>query len=61
MKRRYVRVTFSDGDSLETWINGTEATVRDYYLNNWFNHGDTEAHPADKMVRGVRVEFLEGG
>lgn len=59
---RSIRVTFDDGNSLETSINGTEAEIERYYLGNvdGFQFGDTDAHPADKLARAVQVEFLDG-
>ncbi len=56
---RPIKVTFSDGDTLHTSINGTDEEINRHYLGQWFNHGDTWTHPADKMVRAVKVEFLE--
>jgi hypothetical protein len=54
--RRTIRVTFADGNTLATDINGTEQEIRDYYLNNYFNLGDDTR---DNMQRGVSVEFLD--
>lgn len=56
---RTVKVTFTDGNTIVTSINGTEQEIRDYYTKNSFNFGDNEEHPADNMQRGVTVEFLE--
>ncbi len=55
---RAIRVHFSDGNTITTEINGTEETIREYYVGNEFNHGDTDEHPADKVVTATRVEFL---
>jgi hypothetical protein len=49
-----IRVHFDNGDTLETSINGTDAEIRAYYLDNMFNLG----HEDDVMVRAVRVDFL---
>lgn len=57
--RRTVRVDFADGNHLVTDINGTEQEIRDYYAGQFFNFGDTEEHPADRMVEAVRVTFLD--
>ena len=48
-QRRYIRVTFEDGDYLETPINGTVQNICDYYHKNWFNPNG----------KGVQVEFLQ--
>jgi len=56
---RTVKVTFADGNTITTRINGTEAEVRRYYLGQVFNFGDTEEHPADNLQRAVSVEFLD--
>lgn len=50
------KVTFEDGNSLTTGFNGTLQDAESYYLNNDFQFGDTDEHPADKLVRGVKVE-----
>ena len=49
-----VRVTFSDGDSLTTSINGTPEEIRAYYIGQTFNLGTV----ADRLVQAVKVEFL---
>ena len=53
-----VRVTFEDGNTIETRINGTKEEVRKYYIGNYFNFGDCERIPVDKMVKATKVEFL---
>lgn len=52
--RHCVKVTFANGNSLVSTINGTEAEVRAYYMNNQFNLGVVE----DNMQSAVSVEFL---
>ena len=56
-----IKVTFSDGNTIHTRINGTDAEIRRYYLGQGqvFNFGDTDAHPKDKLVTAVKVEFNE--
>jgi hypothetical protein len=54
-----IRVTFSDGNTIETSINGTDEEIRQYYLGNLFNFGDTDEHPADNMQAAVDVTFLD--
>lgn len=55
---RTIRVDFADGNHLITDISGTEAEIRDYYLGQFFNFGDTDEHPEDRMVEAVAVTFL---
>ena len=55
---RAIRVTFEDGNTIETNINGTMEEIRAYYLGQSFQFGDTEEHPGDKLVRAVAVENL---
>ena len=56
-KMRDVTVTFEDGNTIDASINGSEETIREYYIGNRFQFGDTEEHPADKMVKAVSVDF----
>jgi len=53
-RRWAVKVTFDDGDHLETWINGTQDEIRMYYLSNDFVLGDETT-----MHKPIKVEFLE--
>lgn len=53
-----VRVTFSDGDSLETDINGTQEEIETYYIGKWFNLGQPLNPVEDRMVQAVSVEFI---
>jgi hypothetical protein len=57
-RRRAVKVTFADGNTLTTEINGTEEEIRAYYLNNEFQFGDTDERPKDNLQRATKVEFL---
>ena len=50
-----VKVTFDNGDSIITNINGTESEIRDYYIGNIFNIGTYE----DCLVKAISVEFLK--
>ena len=52
-----ITVHFADGNKIHTEINGTEETIINYYLDKYFNFGDTETHPQDKMVKAVKVDF----
>ncbi len=53
-----VRVTFSDGDSLETNINGTQEEIQAYYVGKWFNLGQPFNPCEDRMVQALSVEFI---
>lgn len=53
--RQAIRVTFDDGDTLETEINGTPDEILRYYLGQTFNLGQGEH---DRLARAVKVEFL---
>lgn len=53
--RRSVKVTFDDGDIIETEINGTIADVKAYYaIGKKFNIGNVE----DNMQRITNLEFI---
>lgn len=54
-----IKVTFEDNNHLTTSINGTKKEIENYYLNKCFQFGDTEETPNDKMVKAVKVEFLQ--
>ena len=54
---RDITVTYEDGNTISTSINGSKETIREYYIGTYFQHGDTEEHPTDKMVKAVAVEF----
>lgn len=50
-KMREIKVTFSNGNYLYTKINGSEETIKDYYLGKTFT-------VAYERVVAVSVEFL---
>lgn len=54
-----VKVYFEDGNTLTTSINGTKKEIEKYYIGKLFQFGDTEECPTDKMVKAVKVEFLQ--
>lgn len=54
--RRTVRVTFGNGDSITTGINGTKQEIIDYYIGKWFNIGHGED---DNMQWAERVDFID--
>ena len=53
---RSIRVTWNDGDTTTTDINGTDLEITQYYVGNWFNVGGGED---DVMKKAVKVEFLD--
>ena len=53
-RKRTVKVTFNDGDTLVTGINGTKQEIRDYYMKHEFVKQDETT-----MHYGVKVEFLD--
>lgn len=59
-RRRHIIVTFSDGDTVETDINGTVEEIRDYYLP-YGDRGKAQdydlAHP-EKLRWPIKVEFI---
>lgn len=56
--RQHVKVTFKNGDHIETDINGTEQEIRDYYrIGSEFNLG---SGGEDDMQKVAKVEFLPG-
>ena len=52
-RRRTVKVTMSDGDTITTGINGTKQEIIDYYTKHDFVKQDEKT-----MHHGVNVEFL---
>lgn len=52
---RHIRVTYSNGQSIETEINGSTEDIERYYLGKVFNLGAVE----DNMQIALRVEFLD--
>lgn len=55
-RRHTVRVTFANGDTLKTEINGTPDEVCDYYIGNMFNIGSDN----DNMQCAMSIEFFDG-
>jgi hypothetical protein len=53
-----IRVTFEEGNTLVTSINGTKQEIESYYIGKRFQFGDTESEPKDKLVKAIKVEFL---
>lgn len=55
IKMRSIRVTYEDGNTIDTNINGTRKEITDYYVGKYFNFGIEDDH----MVKAVAVEFLD--
>jgi hypothetical protein len=57
---RAVKVTFADGNTITTGINGTEKEIRDYYaIGNMFNLGTgADGEPEDNIQKVTALEFL---
>ena len=52
---RAVKVTFANGDTISTEINGTEETIRNYYaIGKYFNLGRV----GDNMQAVTNLEFI---
>jgi len=52
------KITFEDGNIIYTGFNGKIADATAYYIDRYFNFGDTEENPNDKMVKCVSVEQI---
>lgn len=53
---RTVKVTFEDGNSLVTSINGNDSDIREYYkIGNVFNLGTD----SDNLQKVKTLEFLD--
>jgi hypothetical protein len=50
---RYITVTFEDGNTVDTAINGTNADIEKHYIGQTFNFGIE----GDILVKAVSVEF----
>ena len=58
-KRRHIKVTMSDGDVINTEINGTKKEIMDYYLPNGKGiDQDYDMHNPNKVRHPVKVEFI---
>jgi len=52
----YYKVTFEDGNTINTGFNGSLADAQSYYVGQKFQFGDTEERPFDVMVKAIKVE-----
>jgi len=50
------KVTFSNDTSFITSMNVTLDEAKQYYINNKFQTGDTDKHPKDNLIEGIKVE-----
>jgi hypothetical protein len=50
---KVAKVTFDNGDTITTNINGTDKDIKSYYMNNIFDMG---IYPEEKMCKAVSVE-----
>lgn len=50
-----IRIEYNTGDKIVTDINGTEDSIRAYYIGQLFNLGSGEE---DRMAKAINVEFL---
>jgi len=56
MKKRIVKVHYSNGDTISTWINGTYQEICKYFaVGSWFNIGTV----SDDMQQIKLLEFLD--
>lgn len=53
-----IKVEFEEKLTVFTEINATLKTAREYYVGKPFNFGDIEAHPRDRMLKGLSVELI---
>lgn len=51
-----IRINYDNGAQIVTDINGSEESIRDYYIGHSFNIGNAER---DVMTKAVSVEFIE--
>ncbi len=53
------KVTFLDGNVLFTSMNASLTEAQRYYINQYFQFGDTEEHPKDRLVKATIVEEVQ--
>jgi hypothetical protein len=56
---RSIKVTFNDGNTVVTSVNGTDAEIRAYYIGQSFNLTLDESLSLADMPIGISVEFLD--
>lgn len=61
-RQRTVKVTFDDGNTITTRINGTKQEIRDHYIGHTFPFDDYDHErgvETEKTAKAVNVEFLK--
>jgi len=57
---RLVKVTFSNGDTITTSINGTDEELKQYYaIGRYFNLGPAPDGSEDNMQKVTQLEILK--
>ncbi len=54
----YFKVTFTDGNTLQTGMNATLNEAKAYYVGQSFQFGDTDECPKDNLVKAISVEQI---
>lgn len=52
---KLIKVTFENGDTTVTRINGSREEILEYYIGTTFNLGREN----DMMIKAIAVDFLE--
>ena len=53
------KITYENGDTTITGMNATLDEAKAYYIGTYFQFGDTEECPYDRMIKAVDVEQIE--
>ena len=57
MAKRIIRVMFKDSQyNYQTWCNGAEETIKDYFVNSRFNVG---SFPVENMQTCINIKFIK--
>jgi hypothetical protein len=56
LMKRVATITYSNGETTKTLINGTDEEINNYFIGQWFNLG---VFPRELMVQAVSVEVSE--
>lgn len=54
----YFKIFYENGNTAKTGMNATLKEAEDYYIGKYFNFGDTDECPQDKMIRAINVEQI---
>lgn len=52
------KITFADGNIIRTSMNATLEEAERYYISQYFQFGDTDECPTDKLIKAVSVEAI---